>query len=161
MSNVVSRRSNNMSVISKETKELIGEHEAIIAYMRFLAKSAAKLSEQPAPAKEKVWNYCCNLYDFKDAIWNHLEVDEKVFKAILGDKYGENNADEHREIHNLAEQLISLADNSVISGLEQEQLNEYCVRLGSAFDKICKLVELHIAKENAILERVQDTLNNR
>jgi hemerythrin-like domain-containing protein len=150
-----------MSVISKETKELIGEHEALIAYMRFLEKSAAKLSEQPVPAKEKVWNYCCNLYDFKDAIWKHLEVDEKVFKAILGDNYSENNADEHHEIRNLIEQMISLADNSVVSGLEQEQLNDYCSKLGSAFDKICKLVELHIAKENAILERVQDTLNNR
>jgi len=150
-----------MSVLSREMKELIGEHEALIAYMQFLAKSAAKLSEQPVPAKEKVWNYCCNLYDFKDAIWSHLETDEKVLKAVLGDNYGEDNINEHREIHDLVEQLTSLADNSVISRLEKQQLNEYCAQLGSAFDKICKLVELHIARENAILERVQDALNHR
>jgi hypothetical protein len=161
MGRVVSSRSDAMSVLSRETKELIGEHEALIAYMRFLSQSVAKLSGQPAPAKEKVWNYCCNLYDFKDALWNHLEVDEKVLKAVLGDNYGEDNTNEHREIHDLAEQLTSLADNSVISGLEKQQLNEYCGKLGSAFDKICKLVELHIARENAILERVQDALNNR
>jgi hypothetical protein len=149
-----------MGTISKETKELIGEHEAIIAYMQFLAKSAARLSAHPAPAKEKVWNYCCNLYDFKDAIWRHLEIDEKVLQSILGDNYGKDNIDEHREIRYLSEEMIVLADNAVISRLEQEQLNEYCGKLGSAFDKICKLVEIHIAKENAILERVQDTLNH-
>jgi hypothetical protein len=145
-----------MGVMTRETKELIGEHEAIKAHMQFLAKSAAKLSAQPAPAKERIWNYCCSLYDFKDAIWNHLEIDEKVFKSLFGKAYVE----EHREIQQLVNEMISLADNAVIARLEQTQLNEYCNKLGLAFDRICKLVELHIAKENAILEQVQDALNH-
>jgi hypothetical protein len=160
MDSVVSRWSNTMGTMSKELKELIGEHEAIIAYMQFLEKSAARLSAPPAPAKERVWNYCCNLYDFRDAIWNHLEIDEKVLRAILGNNYGQDDINEHLDIKNLTEELLLLADNTVIYRLEQAQLNEYCARLGSAFDKICKLVELHIAKENAILERVHDTLNH-
>jgi hypothetical protein len=148
-----------MGAMSKEMKELIGEHDAIKAYMQSLMKSAEKLAAQPAQAKERLCNYCYALYDFKDAIWYHLEVDEKVFKSLLGDAYPEDPVEEHREIQQLVSDVIALADNAAIAKLEQERLNEYCAKLGEAFDRICKLIELHIAGENAILERVQDALN--
>ncbi len=147
--------------MNKEMRELIGEHDAIMAYMQFLAKSAARLAEQSEPAKERIWNYCCSLYDFKDAIWNHLEIDEKVFKSLMGDTYPEDPVEEHREIQQLVNEMIALADNTVIAKVEQAHLNEYCAKLGAAFDRICKLIELHIAKENAILEKVQKALNHQ
>ncbi len=145
----------------EEMKELIGEHEAIIAHMQSLTKSAENLAAQPAPAKERIWNYRYRLYDFKDAIWYHLEIDERVFKSLLGDAYPEAPVEEHQEIQQLVNDMIMLADNAVIEKLEQAQLSEYCARLGTAFDRICKLIELHIAKENAILQRLQNALNNR
>ena len=150
-----------MNAMSKEMKELLGEHEAIMAYMQFLTRSAEKLAEQPAPARERIWNYLCALNDFKDAVWYHLEVDERVFKALLGDAYPEAPIEEHEEIQRLVTEMIALADNAVIEKLEQDQLNQYCTQLGKAYDKICKLIGLHIAKENATLERVQKALNHR
>jgi hypothetical protein len=154
MSSVVSRRSNAMGAMTKEMRELVGEHEAIKAYMQFLANSAEKLSEQSTLAKERIWNYCCCLYDFKDAIWYHLETDEKVLKSLLGDTYGKDIIEEHREIERMANEMALLANNDIITTLEQAQLKEYTFKLGSAFNRICKMVELHIAKENAILEQV-------
>ena len=150
-----------MKTSTEIMKELVGEHEAILAYMHSLTKLAENLIAQPAPAKERLWNYNCRLYDFKDAIWYHLEVDERVFKAILGDAYEEDPCTEHEEIQRLVNDMILIADNAVIDKLEKAQLNEYCAKLGSAFDRICKLIELHIAKENAILERVQHALNHQ
>ena len=142
-------------------KELMGEHEAIMAHMHSLTKSVANLAAQPAPAKEQIWNYRYRLYDFKDAIWYHLEIDERIFKSLLGDVYLEDPIEEHREIERLVNDMILMADNAVIEKLGREELKIYCASLGNAFSKICRLIELHIAKENAILERVQKALNHQ
>lgn len=142
-------------------KELIGEHEAIIAYMQSLTKSAEDLVARPGNANERIWNYRQRLYDFKDAIWYHLEIDERILKSLLGDAYLEDPIEEHQEIQRLVNDMILLADNAVIENLGQEELGLYCDSLGNAFKKICKLIELHIAKENAILERVQKALNHQ
>jgi hypothetical protein len=39
-----------MGTMTKEMKELMGEHEAIMAYMQSLTKSAANLAAPPAHA---------------------------------------------------------------------------------------------------------------
>ena len=149
-----------MGAMSKEMKELIGEHQAIMAYMQTLSKTAEKLAAQPAAAKEQLWKYRYGLYDFKDALWYHLEIDERVFKSLFGDAYLEDPIEEHREIQQLVDDMIALADDAAIEKMGQEELNQYCIKIGTAFKKICKLIELHIAKENAILEGVQATLNH-
>ena len=142
-------------------KELIGEHEAIKAYMQTLTRSAENLTARQEGASERLCNYRYGLYDFKDAIWYHLEIDERVFKSLFGDSYTEDPVEEHREIQQLVEDTIALADSAVIENLGLEELNQHCANIGSAFKKICKLIELHIAKENTILERVQNALNHR
>jgi hypothetical protein len=161
MNNVVSRRSMAVGAMSRELKELIGEHEAILAYMETLTKTAENLAAQPALARDRLWNYRHGLYDFKDAIWYHLEIDERVFKSLFGDAYQEDPIEEHRQIQQLVEDMISLANNAFIDRMGQEELNQYCAKIGTAFKKICELIELHIAKENTILQRVQDALNHR
>jgi hypothetical protein len=145
----------------EQMKELIGEHEAIMVYMQSLTKSAEDLAARPGQARERIWNYRQRLYDFKDAIWYHLEIDERIFKSLLGDTYLEDPIEEHQEIQQLVNNMILLADNAVIENMGQEELSQYCESLGKAFKKICRLIELHIAKENAILERVQQALNHQ
>ena len=159
MSSVVSRRSGAMSTMSKAMKELVGEQEAIRVYMEKLMKSAESLAAQPGSAKERLANYRYALYDFKDAMTYHLEVDDKVFRSLFGDSYDEDPIEERREIQRLVNDLISMADSPVIEKLGNEALGQYCAGLEKAFKKICRLIELHIARENAILERVQEALN--
>ena len=150
-----------MGVMNKEMKELMGEHEAILAHMGALTRSADKLIAQPASARERAWDYRQRLYDFKDAIWYHLDVDERIFKSLFGDAFLEDPTDEHQEIQRLVNDMIKMADNTNIEKLEPEELNQFCDKLGTAFKKACKLIEVHIARENTILERVQKTLNNQ
>jgi hypothetical protein len=149
-----------MVALNKEMKELIGEHEAIIAHMQSLTRSASALAARPDCARDQLWSYRQRLYDFKDAIWYHLEIDERIFKSLFGDSYAEDPIEEHREIQQLVNDMILLADSAAIDNLDQEELCRYCASLENAFRKICKLIELHIAKENAILERVQNALNH-
>jgi hypothetical protein len=147
-----------MNASLEATKELIGEHEALMVYMDSLAKSVRDMAVESLPARDKLRNYLYRLYDFKDAVWYHLEVDERIFKSILGNAHLEDPIEEHQEIRKLVHDIITLADNTIIDNLSKEQMNEFCARLGSAFERICKLIALHITRENAILERVQRSL---
>ncbi len=160
MYSVLSRGSTAVKTSREAMQELVGEHEAITAYMQSLTRSAASLNAQPGKAKERIWNYRQRLYDFKDAIWFHLEIDERIFKMLLGNDYAEDPIEEHQEIQRLVNDMIMAAENAVIEKLSQGELNLYCASLGNAFGKLCRLLELHIAKENAILERVQQALDH-
>jgi hypothetical protein len=150
-----------MNAISKEMKELVGEHEAILAHMRSLTRAVENLSSQPAEAKERLWGYRQALYDFKDAMWFHLDVDDRVFKSILGEEAAEDPAAEHREIQQLVNDMVTMAECAVTDRMGREEMDRLCSSLGLAFKKICKLIELHMARENAILERVQKALNHK
>lgn len=150
-----------MKATREAMKELIGEHEAIMAHMQSLTRSVESLTRSPANINEKISNYRCRLYDFRDAIWRHLEIDERIFESVLGDTFVEDPIEEHQEIQRLVSDMVSLAENAVVERLGQEELNLYCVSLANAFGKICSLIELHMAKENTILERVQQALNHR
>ncbi|HTY81590.1 MAG TPA: hypothetical protein VMB24_02300 [Dehalococcoidales bacterium] len=147
-----------MIAASKEMKQLVGEHEALMAYMKTLTRSAENLVG-PSGAKERLWNYRYCLHDFQDAIAYHLDIDDRVFRAILGSNYLEDSAEEHREIRQLLNDTVIMADCAVIDTLGQDEMTAFCDRLGQAFKKIVKLLEVHIARENAILERVQQSLN--
>jgi hypothetical protein len=150
-----------MNAISREMRELVGEHEALVANMRSLTKAVENLSAPPAQARERLWGYRQALYDFKDAMWFHLDMDERVFKSVLGEKYTEDPETEHDEIRRLVGALVATAENTLVDRMGQPEMDYYCEKLGAAFKKICKLIELHIARENAILERVQKALNSQ
>jgi hypothetical protein len=147
---------------SKEAmEELMGEHEAITVYMHSLTKSADGLAAQPARAKERLWNYRQRLYDFKDAIWYHLEVDERIFKSVLGRTFLEDPIEEHQEIQRLVNDMILMADNTIVERMGQEELDQFCGSLGEALKKMCQLIQLHMAKEDSILKRAQQALNHQ
>jgi len=147
-------------VAIKEMRELIGEHEALMAYMQTLTKTAERLAAPESGAGERLWNYRYCLHDFKDAILFHLDVDDRVFKSVLGVNYIiEDPAEEHREIQRMLDDMIATADSAAIDKLRQEDMCRFCDQLGLAFKKVAKLIELHIARENAILDKVQKTLN--
>ena len=147
-----------MNASKAAMKELIGEHEAIMAYMRSMTDSAGKLVAPSADARQRLCNYRYRLYDFRDAIWYHLEIDERVFKSVLGEA-NEDPVAEHREIQRLVDQMIAIADNTAIEKQGQAEIEQFCRKLEAAFDRICKLIALHIATENAILERLQLALS--
>jgi hypothetical protein len=141
-----------MVVNGGEIKELLGEHEGIRTHLRFLVKSRENLATEDFHAKERLWAYRCGLYDFRDAIQFHIEVDERIFQALPGDISFKDSKEAHREIQRVVNDLIQLADSAVIERLGTQELQIYTEKIGLAFGKTRDLIEAHIAVENAILQ---------
>ena len=141
-----------MGMTCGDIRELLGEHEGIRSHLRFLVKSRENLDTKDYRARERLWAYRYGLYDFRDAIQFHIEVDERIFKAIPADISPVNSNEEHRTIQTVIDDLIRLADSAVIDKLNPEELHRYAEKIGLAFNKISELIEAHIARENAILQ---------
>jgi hypothetical protein len=139
-------------MIGGEIRDLLGEHQGISYQLNFLLKSRDKLATEDTSAKERLWAYRCGLYDFRDAIQFHIELDERIMQAFLDDISLKSSKEEHREIHKVIDELIRLADSAVIETLEPEELHNYAEKIGLAFGKTCDLIEAHMAAENAVLQ---------
>ena len=147
-----------MVVTGGEIKELLGEHEGIRSHLRFLLKSCVNLAIQDIRTKERLCAYRCGLYDFRDAIQFHIELDERVFQTFSVDFSTKVPVEEHREILRVINELILLADSAVIERLGLEELQLFTEKIGLAFSKIYDLIEAHIAVENAILKEALNKL---
>jgi hypothetical protein len=141
-----------MVVTGGEIKELLGEHEGIRTHIRFLVKSRENLAIEDTQARERLWAYRCGLYDFRDAIQFHIELDERIFRALPVDVSAKDTEEEHQEIQRVVSELIDLADSAVIEKLGPEELQIFTEKIWLAFSKTRDLIEAHIAVENAILE---------
>jgi hypothetical protein len=141
-----------MSVGSGEIRELLGEHEGIRTQMRFLARSQENLVIRDIRAKERIWAYLCSLHDFHDAIQFHIEVDERIFRALPVGVSLRDMEEKHETIKKLIGELIGLVDSDVVDRLGEVELDRYTKKIGLAFNKICDIVETHIMLENAMLE---------
>jgi hypothetical protein len=148
-----------MSVATGGLKELIGEHGTIVTYAQSLTKSAEALAARPLHVKQRILNYRRSLNEFKEAILSHLEIDERILKSVLGSGCPSDPLEEHLEIQQLINEMIEISEDAVVEKLEYADLTRYCARLGQAFEKICRLIELHRAKEDAVLQKVQKALN--
>jgi hypothetical protein len=147
-----------MTVTGGEIRDLLGEHRGIGYQLNFLLKSRDKLATQDMRAKERLWAYRCGLYDFRDAIQFHIELDERILQAFLDDTPLKNSREEHREIQKVIDELIQLADSAVIESIEPEELQHYAEKIGLAFNKTRDLIAAHIAAENALLQEALITL---
>jgi len=147
-----------MSITVGDIRELLGEHEGIRAHMRFLTRSQKEFLTRDIQAKEKIWAYRFGLHDFKEEIQLHIEVDKRIFSALAEDISINAPVEEHEEILNLFNELIELADSAAIDRFSEQELSEYSEKIGSAVNKICDLVEIHIITENKILEKALEKL---
>jgi translation initiation factor 2B subunit (eIF-2B alpha/beta/delta family) len=147
-----------MGVKGGEIRQLMGVHEGIRAHLKFLVKSRENLATQDVPIKERIFSYRCGLYDFRDAIRHHCELDERIFKALPSSVSLANTTEEHREIQKVLNDFIELVDSAVIDRLEQEELDQFTQKIRVAFNKIHELIEAHITKENAILKEALEKI---
>jgi hypothetical protein len=154
----LSRWSVAMVVTGGEIKELLGEHEGIRTHLRFLVKSRENLDTEDFRTKERLWAYRCGLYDFRDVIQFHIELDEHVFQSLPDDTSFKDSQKAHGEIQRVINELIQLADSAVIERLGPEELQIYTEKIGLAFGKTRDLIEAHIAVENTMLEEALKNL---
>ena len=151
-----------MAATDKEVADLVQQHQAIEAHMRFLTKALKTLTTQSygeegksAQLKEQIKLYRWSLYDFREAIRRHIELDEHIFQALLSHVPLEELSKEHEEIRKQIDDVIRQAENAVYNKLSREELNQGANTIREAVEKICQVCQAHIAKEDSILKAEQ------
>lgn len=141
-----------MESTDKERERLLGEHEGIRAHMKFIAKNLGNLAGQKIQIRERIWIYRWGLWDFRDAVQRHIELDERIFREFKDNALVEETMNEHDEIKKMVDDAIALANNAVEKELGREDLTQSAVNIRKIFDRIRKLIEEHTAREDIILE---------
>ncbi len=146
-----------MAASKDEMKGVMGEHEAIRAHMDFLIKSLSGLAKPSTPVKDHMRNYRLGLYDFRDGLRRHIEMDERIFQKLLGSVLLAETLREHEEIRKQADDIIRLADSAIESKLDRE-VQKQVLSVREAFNRISELIKTHTAKEDELLKLVQKDL---
>ena len=148
-----------MGASRNEVNKLMWEHKAISAHMKFLTDSLRKMTvpssqgtAQSDRLQEQIRLYRWSLYDFREAIRRHIDLDERIFAMLLGRTSVEDIMGEHETIQKQLDNAISLAENAVYNKLRREELNKCASDITGAVSKICESIGAHMAKEDRLLK---------
>jgi hypothetical protein len=147
-----------VAATENEMRGLIQEHEAIRAQMKFLADSLNSLATQSIQVRDRIRGYRWAMYDLRDGIRHHIELDERIFETLLGSTSMADLTAEHKEIQKQVDGAIWLVESAVADDLVQEELNQCASNIRKAINRICGLIEAHTAKEDGLLKLVQKDL---
>ena len=148
-----------MTAKEKEMNDLFGQHDAIRAQMRFLANSLMDLSSQldskvkkPVQVKEWLQNYCYALHDLRDGVRDHIELDERIFKALSIDVKNKRLSSEHNTIKLQIDQAVQLTEEAINAVMNVEELHQRALEIKTIVEKVRKLIDTHTAKEDELLK---------
>ena len=109
-------------------------------------------------SRSKIRGYRWALYDLRDGIRRHIELDNRIFETLLGSTSMEDLAEEHEEIQKQMDGAVWLVDSAVADELVQEELHQCASNIREAVNGICGLIEAHTAKEDRLLRLMQKGL---
>jgi hypothetical protein len=142
--------------------DLTWEHQAIRKQMKFLTNSWGDLASQSSQGiaksnklKDQITIYRWSLYDFREAVRRHIDVDERLFENLPSSTSSEELPGEHEIIQKLLDKAISLAEDAVYNKLSEEDLNKCASDIKKAVDRISELISAHTAKEDMLLKQAQ------
>jgi hemerythrin-like domain-containing protein len=146
-----------MVATKKEIWNLLRQHEAIRAHMKFLTRALKKLTAQShqgtaAELKDRITLYRWSLYDFREAIRRHIEMDNRIFNMLLSEGMSAEMDRGHAEISQQLDEVITLAENAVYRELSRQELNKSAADIKKAVTVLCDTCQAHIALEDGILE---------
>jgi hypothetical protein len=147
-----------VAMTEAEMVGLMREHEAIRAHIKLLINSLGRLAAQLerrgtqcVQIRDLVCGYRWALYDFRDGILRHLELDERTFEPLSNDTAVEDLAKEHEKIREALKSAVCLADNVASSELGQEELIQFALGVKEAVDGLCEVIDAHTTREDALL----------
>jgi len=146
-----------MEATRKDIWDLLRQHEAIRAHMKFLARALKKLTAQShrgtaADLKDHITLYRWSLYDFREAIKRHIEMDDRIFNTLLSQLKSAEMDRGHEDISQRIDEVIELAENAVYHELGRQELNRSAADIKGAVRVLCDTCQTHIALEDAVLE---------
>jgi hemerythrin-like domain-containing protein len=146
-----------MTDTRKEIGDLLRQHEAIRAHMTFLTRSLKKLAAQShrgtaAELKERIMLYRWSLYDFREAIRRHIEMDNRIFGMLLTDNTSVELDRGHEEISRRIDDVVKLAEDVVYKKSGRSDLDQAAAQIKESVRVLCDTCQRHIALEDEILK---------
>jgi 3-deoxy-D-arabino-heptulosonate 7-phosphate (DAHP) synthase class II len=143
----------------KQYTDLVGQHDAIRAQMKFLTESLNgfdlkpdSVETDPSRIVKTIREYSYTLRDLRAGVITHIELDERIFN-LLSDSTAENLLTaEHKKIFKQIDQAINLVDEAYTKGLDTPKLKQKASEIIVVIDKIRKLIQSHTVKEDKLLE---------
>ena len=146
-----------MATSEAEINNLVQQHQAIHAHMRFLVKALGNISTPTTPQtvyatplRERIAVYRWSLYDFREAIQQQIELDERIF---YGSSSTKKISREHRDIQEQIDRAICLAENVAYNKINEEDLKATSTNIKEAVNKICKCIERHMTREDGLAKK--------
>jgi hypothetical protein len=146
-----------MTTSDSEISNLVQQHQAVQAHMKFLINAVSRLYSQSVQEmpdstslKNRITLYRWSLYDFKEAIQRHIELDKRIF---LGGRSTEGILREHQGILEQINNAIELAENAADNKTSREALNVYLIKIIMAVNTICETIGLHMTKEDELVRQ--------
>ena len=143
----------------KEITDLIGQHDAIRAQMKFLTESLTGLDLQSdlgetdsTRIKKTIQDYSYTLRDLRAGVISHIELDERIFSSLFDRAADKRLSTEHKKILELINLAIESVDKANASQLVRDELNQHVVEITAAIGKIRRLIKSHTTKEDKLLE---------
>lgn len=143
----------------KEIADLIGQHDAIRAQMKFLTESLVGLDRQSdldesdsTLIKKTIRDYSYTLRDLRAGVISHIELDELIFSSLFGRAADKRLSAEHKKILELINQAIESVDQANIPQSSGHELNQHVAGITPAIGKIRRLIKSHTSKEDRLLE---------
>jgi hypothetical protein len=154
-----------MASSETEIRNIVQQHRATQAHLKFLIHAAGRLDPQlyqgmadATSLKNRIALYRWSLYDFKEAMQRHEETDKRVFegrRALTG------ILKEHQAIMDQISGAIALMESAINNTLFREELNVYLVKTTLSVNKICEMIEAHLAREEELVKSHQKTSSAR
>jgi len=148
-----------MTANRKDISNLKWQHKAIKDHINFLINSLRVNASQSSLKKQPEFYsslYRWSLYDLRETIRRHIELDERIFKMLPGNAPIKHSGAEHGKLQKQVDSAILLAENAVFNELSPEDLKNCSSETIAAFDKVCKSVKEHVDEEDKILEFLQE-----
>ena len=161
-----------MSDYLAKVEELIAEHRSIRDSVKLVGDS---VSDQEAlsslrsadsdwvPGRlellsEKKNQLRQTLSYLEDGLRNHFAREEDTLPPVLGEFLMRALQSEHREITETINGARSLAADTRLEGMNQEELMSQDAEIKRVVDSLCRMIEKHADKEDLMLEMVKGAL---
>jgi hypothetical protein len=88
----------------------------------------------------------------RDGVHDHIELDERIFKALSPGIKNKNLSTEHKNIKRQIDHAVQLVEDAMNTVMNNEELHQRTSEIKTVVEKTRKLIETHTAKEDGLLK---------
>ena len=142
-----------MLVAEKEKTRLLENRAGIKNHMKSILKSLNSVDITSALLKDNLWCYRQRLYDFRDAIQVHLELDDIVLNRITRGRSTSRIMKEREKLLGLVMRAIELTNTVVESDLSPAETARFAKSIREISGMIYRVIEMHESVEDKLLSQ--------